>query len=312
MTLSVTTVAPTLRLTTVTAVRAELGHPASDDAFVAALIDQSSSAIVAYCHRPFARETYTEILPGFGTIRLQMARTPIVSITALTIWGNVITDYGIEDADRGWIFARSLAGVANNWNRESFPWTVQSYQGLSGGGAFLDMGSPQPLQEEPAISASYTAGYILPSQFLTSVTVSADTTDDSFNDSAAAFPALVKAGDVVEVDGFATAANNARWLVTGTPTASKIPISGNLTTEAAGRTISVKFRPPSVHRPFDDVEKACIEAVKSYYSSRKDDSSIVEKQAGPMRIRYSENLASNPAGLPPVCVGLLRPWVRAA
>lgn len=313
MVLSVSTVAPTLRLTTRSAVKAELGLTSStDDALIDALIDQFSAAIVSYCHRPFARESYTEQLAGFGDIRLQLERTPVVSVSAVTLRGAAITDYGIEDADKGWLFARTVSGTGATYQRMAWPWSVQTYPGLSGDGAWLNRGTPLARQEEPQISVDYVAGYILPSQYVTAVTVSAANADGSFNDSGAGFPALLKAGDIVEASGFVTAANNARFLVSGTPTTSKIVISGSLTTEAAGAQVTLKFRPPSIHRQFDDVEKACIEAVKTGYLGRRDDSSLVEKQAGPMRIRYSENRSGEAAGLPPACVGLLRQWVRAA
>ncbi len=314
MVLSTSTVAPTLRLTTRAAVKAEFGiTSASDDAYIDALIDQYSAAIVSYCHRPFAREAYSEQLPGFGDIRLQLERTPVVSVTAMTIYGQTITDYGIENADRGWLFYRTFSGTGATYQRAGFPWSAQRYAGLGAGGAWLDQGYPLDRQETPVVAVDYTAGYILPSQFSTDVvTVSAASSDSSFNDSASRFPALLKAGDIVEVSGFVSAGNNARFLVTGTPTTSKIVVSGTLTTEAAGPQITLKFRPPSSHRPFDDVEKACIEAVKTGFLSRRDDSSIVEKQAGPMRLRYSEGRAGEAQGLPPTCVGLLRQWVRAA
>lgn len=302
MGLSVSTVAPTLRLTTRAAVKLELGITAStDDALFDTLIDQASSAIVAYTHRPFARESYTETLPGYGDIHLQLARTPIVAVTAVSdVDSNVITDYAIASPDKGWLYRRL-----------GWAWTAQAYGGLAAGGAFMDFGTPLARQEEPFYSVDYTAGYILPSQFVTATTISAANGDSSFNDSGSGFPALVKAGDIAEVSGFVATANNARWSVVSATTA-KIVVLGTLTTEAAAASVTVKFRPPSSHRPFDDVEKACIEAVKSFYNARKDDSSVIEKAAGPMRLRYSEGRAGEASGLPPVCVGLLRPWVRAA
>lgn len=311
MALTVTTVAPTLRLTTRAAVQAELGI-SSDGALIDGFIDQYSSAIVSFCHRPFAREAYVEALAAFGDIRLQLARTPVVSVTAVTLYGNVVTDYGVEDADKGWLYVRSLSGTGSAWNRSRWPWSFQSNPGLSAAGAFLDIGSPLPSQEEKSVSVTFTAGYILPSQFLAPTTVSVAAADNSFNDSASGFPSLLKAGDVLETSGFANAANNGRFLVSGTPTTSKIVVTSSLTLETAPiAATAIKFRPPSSHRPFDDVEKACIEAVKSGYASRKDDSGVIEKQAGPMRLRYSD-LPGPPQGLPPSCIGLLRPWVRTA
>src|SRR5262245_20240124 len=151
--ISVSTVAPTLRLTTRAAVKAELGiDEATFDAIFDALIDQYSAAIVSYCHRPFARESLSEQLPGFGDIRLQLTRTPVVAVTAVTVYGQTVTDYGIEDADAGWIFSRTLAGTGQTWQREAWPRTAQLYPGLSGGGAWLDQGFPLARQDEPAIA----------------------------------------------------------------------------------------------------------------------------------------------------------------
>jgi len=310
MPLTVNTVAPTLRLTTVAAVQAELGI-STDTSLLGSMVDAASAAIVSYCRRPFARESYTEELPGFGDIRLQLARTPIAAVTSLTLYGETVTDYGIEDADKGWLFMRVWNGTSSyDWPRSQFPWSPLNYIGLSGAGTWLDRGTPLARQEMPVAAVDYTAGYILPSQFMAPTTVSVDGTDDSFNDSASGFPSLLKAGDIIETSGFANAANNARFKIL-TATTAKITISGSLTTEAAPvAATSIKFRPPSSHRPFDDVEKACIEVVKTYYSSRKDDSDLVEKSAGPMRLRWSES--GDHWGLPAAAVGLLRPWVRAA
>ena len=179
-------------------------------------------------------------------------------------------------------------------------------------GAFLDHGTPLPRQEEPQFSVSYTAGYILPEQSRCCGTVSALATDSSFNDSASGFPALLTAGDVVVTSGFTEGANSGRHIVTGTPTTSKIVVTSTLTDETAGANKRVRFDPPAHCKPFADVERACIEAVKAGYLQRRDDPSIIEKQAGPMRLRYSESGDVQALGLPAVCVGLLRPWVRAA
>jgi len=60
--------------------------------------------------------------------------------------------------------------------------------------------------------------------------------------------------------------------------------------------------------PFD-LEKAALETTKTLYVGRATDSNIVEKSAGPMRLRYSEG---GNGSIPAICVGLLQPWVRAA
>ena len=76
------------------------------------------------------------------------------------------------------------------------------------------------------------------------VTLSADTTDDSFNDSANGFPFLY-AGAKIFVAGFANAANNGQHTVVSR-TAGKIIVTTNLTTEAAGPSVTIVTRNPFV------------------------------------------------------------------
>lgn len=297
MGLTVTTVAPYTRLTDVASVQAALGI-ATDAALIGDYIDAASAAIVSYCGRPFGREAYTETLPGFGGIHLQLRRTPIVTVSTVTkdTGATVVTDYSINEPGRGWLYRRA------GWS-----WTVQTYPGLSGGGAWLDMGTPLPAQEEPSISVSYIAGYIMPEQNVTD-TVSVAQADQSFNTSASNFPALLKAGDIVFASGFSNAVNNGQFVVTGTPTTAKIIVSSTVLvneTAGAGKALKLQNLPK-------DVQLAATEAAKSFYMTRKDDPSIVEKQLGPARLRYSEQQDMLRLGLPAVCVGLLRPWVRGA
>lgn len=301
MALSVSTVAQSTLLTSVKRVQDELGLSAgTDDGLIRTLIISKSAAVSNYCHRGFARETYVETTGGFGGIRLQLSRTPIVKLTSVYADSTLYTDVSIMDADRGWLY-----------RRDGFASTIQTYGGLAAGGAFLDYGYPLDRQEEPTFSVTYTAGYILPDQARAGGTVSVDSGDNSFNDSESKFPPLV-AGDILVAEGFTGTGNAGRHVVTGTPTAAKVVVTSTLATEAVSPSATVRFEPPAQCKPFADVETACVEAVKAAYINRKDDPSIIEKQAGPMRLRYSEQQDMLGLGLPSVCVGLLRPWVRLA
>lgn len=289
--------APYTRLTDLQSVKDALDITVTTfDNILRDLIDAATAAIVSYCHRPFGREAYTETLPGFGGINLQLRRTPIVTVSTVTVNSATYTDYSIGEAGRGWLYRQA------GWS-----WTVQCYMGLSGGGAWLDRGQPLPNQEEPQVSVSYVAGYIMPEQDV-ATTVSVVAADQSFNDSASSFPALLKAGDIVFASGFTNAVNNGQFVVTGTPTTSKIIVSSTaLVNEAAGAGKALK-----VSNLPADLEQAARETAKTWYLSRKDDPTIVEKQAGPMRLRYSEQQDMLQLGLPASVIGLLRPWVRAA
>lgn len=296
MGLTVTSISPVRRLTTRARVKAELGvNVTTWDPIFDGLIDEASDAIVRYCNRPFAREVYSESLGGTGLIHLMLRRTPIITVSSVTFDLTPITDYAIEEADEGLLYRR-LGWVD----------TRQRYIGIGARGKWMDWGQPIQGESEPLYVVAYTAGYLLPEQnIIDSVTVSAANADNSFNDSASRFPATLKAGDVIESRDFSNAANNGRWVVSGTPTASKVIVSGTLTTEAAGAARSIIFQTLPT-----DVEKAAIEAVKAWYAGRQDDANVVEKQVGPMRVRYAED--SGRAFLPATCVGLLRSWQRAA
>lgn len=72
--------------------------------------------------------------------------------------------------------------------------------------------------------------------------ISADTTDDSFNTTAADFPMLY-AGAKLYVAGFVSAGNLGEFTVVSR-TASKIVVSANLTTEIAGPSVTIVSRNP--------------------------------------------------------------------
>jgi hypothetical protein len=298
MGLSVTTIARNRRLTTVDRVKSVTALDVTPD-----YIDRATDAIERFCNRPFAREVYSEALPGFGDIHLMLRRTPVVNVASVLFNSQVITDYSIAEPERGLLYRRA------GWG-----WTVQSFDGLGAGGRFFDVGQPLPQQEEPAFTVAYTAGYFVPDDDIGGTTVSAANADNSFNDSASGFPALLKAGDVIETQGFANAANNGRFRVTGTPTTAKIVVDATLTTEAAGLdvTVSVKSLP-------GDVEQAAIETIKTWFLKRSADAEIVEKQMGPAMIRYERGASVSEftgtvvgSSLPPLAAALLRRWVRAA
>jgi hypothetical protein len=304
MALSVTAVAPTRRLTTAAAVQAELFNgTATDTSLIETLIDEVTAAIESYCCRTFARQSYTETLPGHGSLNLRLKHAPLIAVSSVTRTSSTITDYEIQDRNKAWLYRQA------GWD-----WTAQVMGGLTAWQSFPGRGAPMVGQNEPQFSVAYTAGYILPGQAVTG-TVSAAAADNSFNDSASGFPALLKAGDIVVASGFSTAANNGAHIVTGTPTTSKIVVSSTLSVEAAGAGKAVKFRGPGDVRLFDDVERAAIAAVKTAYLTRRDDPAIAEKSLGSARVRYDASVSEYTgtvvgSGLPAIAVGLLASWVR--
>lgn len=305
MAITISTVTPTRRLTTKAAVKAELGiSVTTDDALLDALIDSATAAIEGYTgwRYGFARQTYSETVKGYGGLELQLTQAPLISVTSVTDANlGVITDYSIGDRDESTLYRES-----------GWAWTAQAAAGLTGRQRWPGWGNPQPQTEQPDYTVVYVAGYLLPSQTITGKTVSVSSTDNSFNDSASGFPALLKAGDVIECAGFANASANARHLVVSA-TAAKVVVGTTLTTETAPATdTAIKFRNRHDHLAFEGLEKAAIETVKSWYLTRKDDSSVIEKTVGPMSLRRNDLPEAPKMTLPPLASALVRPWIRSA
>ena len=184
--------------------------------------------------------------------------------------------------------------------------------GLTGNQRWPGFGQPIPGSEEPRFGVTYVAGYILPPQFLESVTtVSAAAADNSFNDSANGFPALLQAGDVLVASGFTAAANNGRFKVTGTPTTGKVQVAGTLVLEAPGAARTITFEPPAECDPIDDLEKAAIETVKAWYLDRAKPANTKRERVGDLDMEWSDP-SSAAWGLPANVIGLLRQYQRAA
>jgi hypothetical protein len=297
---TVSTPARNVSLTTLAQLKAELGlTTVENDALLTDTIRRSSAAIEAYCHRTFAREAVSETLPAFGGPYLMLDRYPVATVSSVTYDDAVWTDYSLYDK-----------GCGTLYRQDGWTWSAQVFPGLSGGGRFADWGSPIPGSEEPLVTVEYTAGYLLPGDnLLKRLTLSASAVDNSFNDSADGFPTMLKAGDVIEAFDFQNAANNGRHLVTGTPTASKIVVTSTLVNESAGGVKPVSIRVQTLP---DDVEKACLQSTKVYFLGRQTDPGVVEKQVGPMRVRYSESDNVTLLSLPSEVVGLLAPYVRRA
>jgi hypothetical protein len=293
--LTVTAAARSLRLAHPARLRGELGLASSDDAALAVLIDRASDAIVDLC-RPFARQTYVETVAGYGSIHLQLARAPVVAVASVLAGGLAITDYEVQFRDRAWLYRE------RGWD-----WTVQSAPGLTGWQRDPGPGSPVPRSEVPHFTVTYTAGYVLPGQYLVDVaTVSAAAADNSFNDSASGFPSSLVAGDTVSASGFTSGANNGRFVIVSA-TAAKIVVSGALlTTEAAAASRSLSFGPSAECRSPGGIEQAAMLTAKAWYLSLGDDPRAIEKALGSARVRLAEGQQSG--ALPLEALALLRPW----
>jgi hypothetical protein len=246
------------------------------------------------------RETVVEALPGYGDQRVYLARTPIVAVASVTSGGVAVTDYTLESRDEGAL-----------WRRQGWAATAAAAAGISRwpryGGVSL------PGTEEEAFTVTYTGGYVPPGLARVNASMSVASEDNSFNDAANGFPPGLVAGDLLLSTGFAAEANNGRFVVVSA-TAGKIIVDAVLATEAAAAGRYVRFPGHKDVRSIESVERACLEAVKTWWLDREENDRVVERQVGNTRVRREDpyGVGAEPLALPPTSTALLQRWVRHA
>ena len=154
MSITVTTAASATDLTELATVKIELDKSdADDDAVLVRDIAQASDFIRKYTGRKFERETITETLPGTGHVALYLSRTPIVTLTSVTV-NNVLSpsdEYTLNDAEIGEIIRHDDADTPSP---RAWPVSGRLISGLS---QYIQDGS-----FSNNISVVYVAGYLLP------------------------------------------------------------------------------------------------------------------------------------------------------
>lgn len=112
--MGIVTVSPAPRrdLTTLAAIKRELGlAEGGEDAFLADLVAQASSAIETECRRRLAREGVVETLLGRGRTLLMLSLTPVVVVDAVRVgevelasseWKLISPEAGLLHRRDGW------------------------------------------------------------------------------------------------------------------------------------------------------------------------------------------------------------------
>lgn len=124
------------------------------DSHLDEIIDMASDSIRDQCNRTFRVETYTETLPGNGSQYIRLKRTPVVRVESLTLRGDSVTGYSIDDREAGTLY-RELGW---EWTVAAGLGTLQKY--------------PIPDGDLLVFSAGYTAGFIMPEESSTFSTTS--------------------------------------------------------------------------------------------------------------------------------------------
>ncbi len=98
-------------LTTLATVKTELGLTSTDkDDYLQYLIKVSSEHLSRKCNREFHYSAaWTEAVPAYGSSRLIVTHTPVISVASVTYYDGVVDSAGyiLSDSVKGWIFNRS-------------------------------------------------------------------------------------------------------------------------------------------------------------------------------------------------------------
>lgn len=286
----VTTPPRTTALVSLASARRELGLDGlGPDADLSGLVAGASAAVVAYCSRPFARAAYTETITDYAGAYLTLARLPIVGAAPVVLYrGEVVVDFIVDDADAGSLYREQSWDA--NFTRGNL--LTDPFRAL-----------------EPMLSpytVSYTAGYLLEDDNVSTQAVAVDGPAKTFTLSAKRWPLLV-VGDLIVTAGFAQAGNNGIFTVVSR-TDTVLTVAETLTTEAEAtteKTLTVATLPP-------DVARATLDVLRAHYFRRGTDPTIASKRIGDLAITYASG-PSEPTsadGFPYSAAGLLAPWVQ--
>ena len=256
-------------LTTKRRVKVELGLSLTDtskDELLDDLIAEASASIEGYCGRAFGRAAVTETLPGTGRTRLMITRTPVVTVTSVAYNDSTISssEYVIEDADAGFLY-----------RDDGWYWTV-----AQDAGALVPRYVPSLGINDYTVQ--YTGGYLLPGDDVHAATLTMATSTACLKDSGSNLPLLV-AGDRITTAGWTLAANNRTMTVVSRTAAKVVVDSSALSGEAStdlNRTVTVRTLPR-------DLERACLDTVKTWYQGRTHDQNVVSKRVGDLELTYS-------------------------
>jgi len=294
--------ARTTNFTTLAHVKSELSLTdviESRDEVLSRMIEDASAAIVSYCDRAFARETVTEKLEGYDRTLMMLDRTPLVEVSEVRYKGDVVSPASGFDQDAGWSLHDPSAGFL--FRQDLFTSTQPRRTWIET--------EIQPMAGRQDWHIDYTGGYLMPGDNLVaSGTMSAAAADNSFNlpEDDDEYFAIIVAGEVIRTSGFTDPANNGKHtVVSRTPT--KLVVASTLVDETASgfHRLTCQTLPA-------DLERRCLDTVKSWYLWVKRDTSITSERLGDWSAAYASApfLAADNYGLPPMVTAGLQKWAR--
>lgn len=233
------------RLTSVETALEDLGRPSLAPSSVERLIDEATARVERICRRPLSRRTVTERFRGdYESVR-RFVVAPIVRLVEVRLAGAVLdelsgTDPGVR------VFDSELGTVWRNLR-----WTPT---------------------HPPDWELDYVGGYLVPDDDFDSTNVTVDGTNEQFQLSSGAWPA-VEPGDWFRVAGKGSAANHGWHQVATRDSDTVLTVTSDLTTEASGPQFCFFFR----NLPHD-VERATLLMLKQFYHSIGRDPTVTREQ----------------------------------
>lgn len=243
-------------LTTVAQVQARRNMSGISATEAERLIAVMSEAIEQECQRRFSYATVTERLPSLGSQVILLERTPLVSITSITLDGALLdaSEYEVDDDAAGKVY-----------RERGWPWLAQTID-TAGGPARL------PGTERKVISAVYSGGYVPQG---TAWSGAATFLGGSF-----VRPSTSTTGNVFQ------AAATGTTHATVEPTWAAVAIGATVT----DGSITWKNVGPRT-LPYD-LEQACLDGVVSLYDEDGRNKNVTGEAVGDASVQYS---GRNPA-----------------
>jgi len=259
-------------LVSLQSIKDELGEEGFDeDAFLNQLIKEASALVENLCNRTFRRENITELLPGSGrTTMLVRERLPLKTISEIRYDGDSIdnTEYQVHNEDSGIIY-------------RDFGWSRLEPVTMA-----LDLTLVNQ-KAEKLWAVDYIGGYLLPDDDLFNITtISADSSGNTFDDSASGFPLLVP-GEQFTISGFSDSTIDGTYTVSERTTSSITTVESIPATEAASSSITMTVR----NLPYD-IERLTKDMIKEMYTNRRHNPAITQETIGDSSQKYAENSAT--------------------
>jgi hypothetical protein len=282
--------------TTLRRVKGELGITSdAQDERLSALIGEVSDDIAEFTMRPWARQSVTERLVGYGTTQSTLSITPIAERPSeVRYYDTAVSGYSVADAEAGFI-------IRPDRFAETRPYTT-----------WVNTDPDVASQGERAWAFDYIGGYLMPGDdMLPSGIMSALAVDSSFNLTGVdtmetRFPLLVS-GEYVVVAGFSISGNNGRFRVLSR-TPSKLVVAGTLVDEMPSGVLSLRCR--TLPR---NLEGYAIEELRARWDRATRDPSLTSERIGDWGASYDNPANKDAEGLgglsPRVARGLER-YVR--